>query len=150
MTRFRIVKLQIIIPSFSQQLTKYFIMCPLYSRHVSALILGHHQVNLSVLLLDQWRQRDYDMQGVQTMNMYTERWYSGKSLGSCHCEVSGSILGWNTWPWPILLRFIKNNRLILETLIDRLLYTNIVTFSGTLKVITMFAPATTESYPKLK
>jgi hypothetical protein len=35
-----------IIPSFSQQLTKYFIMYPLYSRHVSALILGYHQVNL--------------------------------------------------------------------------------------------------------
>jgi hypothetical protein len=34
------------IPSFPQQLTKYFIMYPLYSRQVSALILGHHQVNL--------------------------------------------------------------------------------------------------------
>jgi hypothetical protein len=31
--------------SFLQQLTKYFIMCPLYSRHVSALILGHLQDN---------------------------------------------------------------------------------------------------------
>jgi hypothetical protein len=40
----RNIKLEI-IPSLPQQLTKYFIMYPLYSRHVSALILGHHQVN---------------------------------------------------------------------------------------------------------
>jgi hypothetical protein len=34
----RNIKLLIIIPSFPQQLTKYFIMCPLFSRHVSALL----------------------------------------------------------------------------------------------------------------
>jgi hypothetical protein len=45
----RNIKLYIIIPPFSQQLTKHFIMCPLYSRHVSALILGHHQVNLQII-----------------------------------------------------------------------------------------------------
>jgi hypothetical protein len=33
----RNIKLEIIIPSFSQQLTKYFIMCPLYS--LSTIIL---------------------------------------------------------------------------------------------------------------
>jgi hypothetical protein len=37
------------MPSFPQQLTKYFIMCPLYSRHVSTPILGHHQVNLQII-----------------------------------------------------------------------------------------------------
>jgi hypothetical protein len=66
-----------------QQLTKYSIMCPLYSRQVSALILDHHQVNLKIIK----RKRTY-----QQLRLLSVEWLCHKvSMIWKECEFKWSL-----------------------------------------------------------